>query len=109
MRGQMVMAETQRSNSVSKGPRLEKTSTGDLKRKDKTKIRTLVGDFDRMKETPARKLKVDKGERPTVGQRIGNFIVTATSKSGGGQFEVWGVPINTTERKKSKKTIAEGD
>lgn len=99
------MAETQKSNIVSKGPRLEKTSTGDLKRADKTKIRTLVGDFERMKEAPARKLKVDKGERPSIGQRIGNFIVTATTKSGGGQFEVWGVPINTTTK---KKTIAGG-
>lgn len=104
------MAEAQRSNSAAKGPRLEKTATGDLKRKDKSKVSTIVGDFERMRETPARKLKVDKGERPSVGQRLGNFIVTATSKSGGGQFEVWGIPINTTERKKSKKkTIAEGD
>lgn len=108
MRGQVVEAEEQRSTAHKKGPRLVRESTGDLKRADKTKVRTLVGDFERMKETPARKLKVDKGEKPSIGQRIGDFLVTATKVVGGGQFEVWGVPVNTTERKKSKKTIAEG-
>jgi hypothetical protein len=88
------------STSYKKGPKLRKEVTGDLKRADKEKVGTLAGDFSRARQESARHLKVDKGGTPSFSQMAKDMLHSIGK--GGAQYDVWGVPINTTKRPKSR-------